>query len=246
MSKLPSVITLALIATLLAGCTSTPAEEPDARAASSASASPSAAPADEETETPAPEETTPPAPVAPSPEPSPEPPLEPVVVAPEEPVTYVEPSPELPAAEPFVPPPHGEPDPTAPVVADGTTPHSDPAYFENVGPIYPQPAGTATGTQIVSQGATLTIAGAGYAPGEEIWVLLAKPQSGDNYLRTGNVVHAGPDGSYSLPISIGATMPVGDYGVMTWTPAQADSEAARAASEASKRYHDIMIVGAGS
>lgn len=239
LSKLPSIVTLTAIAALLAGCSA--ADEPNARPAEaeSASQSPAPSPSVEPSETPSPAETASEGPVEPSPKPSSAPPAEPVVEAPEEPAPNLEPLPAGPD-DPFVPPPHGEPNPTTPpiVVADDTTPHSDPAYFENVGPIYPQPDGIATGAQIVSQGATLTIAGTGYAPGAEIHVLLAKPQSGYNYL-TDNVVYAGPDGSYSFPITIGVTMPVDYYAIMTWTPKQADREA-------SKRFHNLHITSAGS
>jgi outer membrane biosynthesis protein TonB len=234
LSKLTSVFTLALAATLLAGCGAA-SDEPDTRPASSESATPSASPTAEET--PEPIET----PSEEAPEPRPEPTEEPAPAPeqPEEPLPTIDPLPAGPN-DPFVPPPHGEPNPTMPpiVIADGTTPHSDPNYFKFVGPIYPQPAGIATGSQIVSQGATLTIAGSGYAPGAVIHVLLAEPQTDYNYL-TQTTVTAGPDGSYTFPISIGSTMPLGYFAIMTWTPGQADSEA-------TKRFHNLHIIGAGS
>jgi hypothetical protein len=240
LSKLPPAITLAVIATLLAGCTSTPADEPETRATSSSaaskSASPSAEPTVEETEEAEPEETVEPA-VEPSTEPAPEPPAEPVVEASEEPAPNLEPLPAGPN-DPFVPPPHGEPNPLAPVTPGiPGVPHSDPAYFQNV-TVEPQHPSTQRPTTIVQQGATLTVIGSGYSAGQEIYVMLGWPNTDYNYILQ-PLVRADHNGAFSFPISIGTNVPRGDYVVVT-TPTDAEPER----REMLKRYANVLITAA--
>ncbi|GAB3555005.1 hypothetical protein GCM10027404_30560 [Arthrobacter tumbae] len=245
MSKLPSIITLAVAAALLAGC-STTAEEPDARpAATSESASPSTSPTEEETETPPAEETASEEPVEPSPEPTPEPspeepPAEPVVEVPEETAPNLEPLPTGPN-DPFVPPPHGEPNPMTPpiVIADGTTPHVDPAYFDWV-KVTPVPGGAATApTATIQQGQTLAVIGDGYAPGQRIYVGLGWPNTDSNYIVEPATAVADQNGYFIYPVLIGTNVPPRDYVVMT-VPLDVGFEA----REAGKRYHNLIITAA--
>lgn len=231
--KLPSLITVAVTAALLAACSGSPAAEPDARAtttpaATSKPASPPVAPPEVEAEEAEPEKV-----VEPDNESSAEPPAVPAAEASEEPVPNLEPLPAGPE-DPFVPLPHGEPNPLAPA-APGA-PEGATSHFENP-TVYPVPAGTYTPAVVVRQGATLTVAGDGYAPGEEINVALAWPATDYSYIDQ-PAVYAGPDGSYRFPISIGASMPPRDYVVMTWTPRVGD----HVAREGSKRYHNVQII----
>lgn len=234
LSKLSSIVSLAVAAALLAGC-STATEEPDVRSAATESASPSATPTEEETVTPEPAESPSEEPVEPSSEPSPEP-VEPIVETPSEPAPELEPLPAGPN-DPFVPPPHGEPNPLAP--QGPGTPHVNPDYFDwvKVTPVQGDLASAPTAT--VQQGQTLAVIGDGYAPGQRVYVMLGWPQSDYNYILEPATAVADQNGYFIYPVAIGSNVPPRDYVVMT-VPLDVDAEV----RETLKRYHNVIITAA--
>jgi hypothetical protein len=240
LSKLPSIVTLSVIAAILAGCSGA-ANEPAAQPAATETASPSARPTAEETTQPEeaqPEETV---------EPSPEPSAVPVVEEPEEPAPDLEPLPAVPN-DPFVPPPHGEPNPMPgnpyPDVPQGSPHQGDPDDEGARSVAYPQPG--SPGPHIVVTRGVLRIGGSGYAPGEEIHILFAEPNTDHNLLSPGTgwpqdpvVAYPGPDGSYTFDIHTHQLAP-GEYGVMTWVPER--GRQTPGAGEASKRFLEVTLV----
>lgn len=246
LSKLPSIVSLAVAAVLLAGC-STATEEPDVRSAATESASSSATPTEEETATPEPEDTQSEEPAEPSPQPSPEPSAEPIVETPVEPAPDLEPLPAGPN-DPFVPPPHGEPNPMTgnpyPDVPPGSPHQGDPNDEDARSVAHPQPGYPGPGI-VVTRG-VLRIGGSGYAPGEEIHILFAEPNTDYNLLSPGGgwpqtpvVAYPGPDGSYTFDIHTDQLAP-GEYGVMTWVPER--GRETPGAGEASKRFLEVTLV----
>lgn len=154
--------------------------------------------------------------------------------SPETPAPTLEP---LPAGvnDPFVPPPHGEPNPLAPVIPEvSDVSPSQPSHFESV-TVEPVSPGTSAPAATVQQHATLVVVGSGYAPGQEIYVMLGWPNTDYNYVSQ-PTVFAGPDGSFTFPITIGSDVPPRDYVVMT-VPMVSDPEA----REALKRYIDVTV-----
>jgi hypothetical protein len=235
LSKLPSIITLTVIAGLLTGCSG--ASELDAQSAATETSSPSASPTAEET--PEPEETQPEETAEPTPEASPEPSAEPAQEPSEEPAPTPEPLPAGPN-DPFVPPPHGEPNPLAPVTPGiPGVPHVDPDYFDwvKVTPVQGdvQTAPTAT----VQQGQTLAVIGEGYAPGQRVYVMLGWPHTDYNYILEPATAVADQNGYFIYPVVIGANVPPRDYVVMT-APQDVDAEV----RETLKRFHNVIITAA--
>lgn len=167
-----------------------------------------------------------------APERSPEPTTEPE--QPEEHVPTIDPLPAGPN-DPFVPPPHGEPNPLTPA-----TPHVDLDYFQKVTvePVSPEHPAYGQHTAVVQQGATLTVLGSGYAAGQEIHVVLGWPNSDYNYI-TQPTGFADQNGAFSFPIVIGTNVPPRDYVVMT-VPLVADPDV----RETLKRYTNVTIITA--
>lgn len=226
MPKLTPIVIFTAAAIMLAGCDAT--AQNDGQAESSPSATAEETPSPEASETPEPTE-----------EPTPEATSEPTEV-PEEPVPTIEPLPAGPN-DPFVPPPHGEPNPMlppnqTPVVADDTRPHSDPAYFLNqtIAPV--SISSTEVPNLVMPLGGTLTVVGSDYAPGERIYVLLAWPQTGTNYIHEPAIAVADKDGHISFPISISTAIPARDYVVMTMS-----LDADMTVREAGKRFHNVTF-----
>lgn len=154
--------------------------------------------------------------------------------SPETPAPTLEPLPAG-ANDPFVPPPHGEPNPLAPVIPEvPVVQPSQPSHFEDV-TVEPVSPGTSAPTSIVQQHATLVVVGSGYAPGQEIYVMLGWPNTDYNYV-TQPTAFTGPDGSFTFPINIGTDVPPRDYVVMT-VPMVSDPEA----REALKRYSEVTV-----
>ncbi|WP_090585707.1 hypothetical protein [Arthrobacter subterraneus] len=242
MSKLPSIITLATIAALLAGC-SNAASEPSAESASpSAAESESATPSAEPTAEATAEETSPAEPeesAEPSAEPSPEPASEPAAEAPAEPAPTLEPLPAGPN-DPFVPPPHGEPNPLAPVTPGiPGVPHSSREYFDWVKVTPVQGDVETAPTATIRQGETLAVMGDGYAPGQSVYVMLGWPYTDYNYIEEPATAVADQNGYFIYPIVIGTNVPPRDYVVMT-KPRGADGRF----DESQKRYHNLIITAA--
>lgn len=241
LSKLPSIVTLAVIAGLLAGC-SNAANEPAAESASasaaasepaSESASPSAEPTAEDTSSAEPESAEP------TVEPSPEPASEPAVEAPAGPAPTLEPLPAGPN-DPFVPPPHGEPNPLAPVTPGiPGVPHSSKEYFEwvKVTPVQGEVETAPTAT--IRQGETLAVMGDGYAPGQRVYVMLGWPNTDYNYIVEPATAVADQNGYFIYPVAIGTNVPPRDYVVMT-VPLDVDADT----RETLKRYHNLIITPA--
>lgn len=228
LSKLASIITLAVSAALLAGCANT-SDEPDAQpAANSESASPSAIPTAEETSTPTPD---------PSEEPSEEPTPEPIVETPEQPIPDPEPLPTGPN-DPFVPPPHGEPNPLIPVTPGVPgVPHSDPAYFDwvKVTPV-PVSGAEAAPTATIQQGQTLAVIGEGYVPGQHVYVMLGWPNTDTNYILEPATAVADQNGYFIYQVVIGTNVPPRNY-VVVLSPRNVESDV----RETSRRYHNLVI-----
>ncbi len=236
MSKLPGILAFTLTTSLLlAGCSLGSPDEPAADTATpSDSPSPSEAPTQEATETDEAEATEP------STQPSAVPTAEPTTAAPvptDEPSTDPE--------DPFVPPPHGEPNPLEPAPGDPFVPppHGEPNPFPNSpqqGPgtgggsvAHPQPGWPGPAINIVP--GTLTISGSGYAPGERIEVILGAPHT-DQQLLDQSTVYAGPDGSYTFDIYIGPELAGAEYGLMTVAP-----DRGQWAAEQSKRFLSLRV-----
>ncbi|WP_299167728.1 hypothetical protein [uncultured Arthrobacter sp.] len=241
MSKLPSVLALAVATTLLVGCSGGSVDEPAAQTPT-ASETPAPSETPEETETLEPEETA-----EATPEPSPEPSDEATTEAPEPPAPTLEPLPTE-SGDPFVPPPHGEPNTGGPFVPP---PHGEPNPYPNVPPGSPHhgtpgpngengtvayPQAGYPGPAIGIPSGTLTIGGTGYAPGERIEVVFGAPQS-DQQLLDQSTVYAGPDGSYTFNIQISPALAGDEYGLMTWAP-----ERGQQAAEESKRFLLVYVM----
>lgn len=238
LSKLPSIVTLAVIAGLLAGCSNAAnepaAESASASAATSEPASPSAEPTAEDTSSAEPEESA-----EPTVEPSPEPASEPAVEAPSGPAPTLEPLPAGPN-DPFVPPPHGEPNPLAPVTPGiPGVPHSSKEYFEwvKVTPVQGEVETAPTAT--IRQGETLAVMGDGYAPGQRVYVMLGWPNTDYNYIVEPATAVADQNGYFIYPVAIGTNVPPRDYVVMT-VPLDVDADT----RETLKRYHNLIITPA--
>lgn len=238
LSKLPSIVTLAVIAGLLAGCSNAAnepaAESASASAATSEPASPSAEPTAEDTSSAEPEESA-----EPTVEPSPEPASEPAVEAPSGPAPTLEPLPAGPN-DPFVPPPHGEPNPLAPVTPGVPgVPHSSKEYFEwvKVTPVQGEVETAPTAT--IRQGETLAVMGDGYAPGQRVYVMLGWPNTDYNYIVEPATAVADQNGYFIYPVAIGTNVPPRDYVVMT-VPLDVDADT----RETLKRYHNLIITPA--
>lgn len=238
LSKLPSIVTLAVIAGLLAGCSNAAnepaAESASASAATSEPASPSAEPTAEDTSSAEPEESA-----EPTVEPSPEPASEPAVEAPAGPAPTLEPLPAGPN-DPFVPPPHGEPNPLAPVTPGiPGVPHSSKEYFEwvKVTPVQGEVETAPTAT--IRQGETLAVMGDGYAPGQRVYVMLGWPNTDYNYIVEPATAVADQNGYFIYPVAIGTNVPPRDYVVMT-VPLDVDADT----RETLKRYHNLIITPA--
>jgi hypothetical protein len=241
LSKLPSIVTLAVIAALISGC-SNAANEPAAESSSpsaaasepaSPSALPSAEPTAEETSAAEPESAEP------TVEPSPVPASEPAVEAPAEPAPTLEPLPAGPN-DPFVPPPHGEPNPLAPVTPGiPGVPHSSKEYFEWVKVTPVQGEVEAAPTATIRQGETLAVMGGGYAPGQSVRVMLGWPYTDYNYIVEPATAVADQNGYFIYPVAIGTNVPPRDYVVMT-VPQSADGRFI----ESQKRYHNLIITPA--
>ena len=163
---------------------------------------------------------------------------------PEEPVEPIEPLPAGPN-DPFVPPPHGEPNPLAgnpyPDVPPGPPTGPGPVTDENISIAHPDPG--YPGPFIAISPGLLRIGGSGYAAGEMISVIFSVPHSDHNFLNYGPdarpepvVVHADHNGSYSFDIQIGPELAPGDYVVMTWAPNRGGD-----AAEASKRFLGVFV-----
>lgn len=241
LSKLPSVLALAVATTLLVGCSGGSVDEPAAQTPT-ASETPAQSETPEETEPAEPEET-----VETTPEQSPEPSDQATTEAPESPAPTLEPLPTE-SGDPFVPPPHGEPNPGGPFVPPPhgepnpggpfvPPPHGEPNPYpngENGSVAYPQ-AGY-PGPAIGIPSGTLTIGGTGYTPGERIEVVFGAPQS-DQQLLDQSTVYAGPDGSYTFNIQISPALAGAEYGLMTWAP-----ERGQQAAEESKRFLSVYVM----
>lgn len=237
LSKLPSIITLALATVLLAGCSL--AEEPEAGPAPASETSAPSAEASVEEATPEAQESASDEAVEASPEPSPEPTVEPTPAATEEPAPDLEPLPTGPN-DPFVPPPHGEPNPMAPVTPGVPgVPHVNPDYFDwvKVAPVLGS-AETAP-TESVQQGRTLAVIGEGYAPGQRVHVMLGWPNTDYNYILEPATAVADQNGYFIYPVNIGSNVPPRDYVVMT-VPLDVDADA----RETLKRYYNIVVTAA--
>ncbi|MDN4611795.1 hypothetical protein [Arthrobacter burdickii] len=223
MPKLPSLLALAAITALLAGCASTPDDEPAAAptaAAKTASASPSA---------PKPSAT----PVATS---AAAPPSTPAVesAAPEAPAT-------VPAA-PAVAPPTAAPveTPAVPVVPKAptaaTTMEADPMPVVPVGVIVtPEPEYGMVNAS-VTQGASFTINGGGYQPGQQIIINFGIAQS-DGMVMDEQSAIADAAGNYSFTITVGTDLAPGTYAVLTYSGAAPGGPE----REASKRFAIIEV-----
>lgn len=224
LSKLSSVLALAVATTLLVGCSNTSVDEPAARTATpSETPSPSATPTQEKTETEGPEET-----VEPSAEPSakptteaPVPTIEPLPAGPNDP--FVPPPHGEPAPGPFVPPPHGEPNPFAGDQMNNTV---------TPGPVWGS-------VEIVAQaGTAFTVTGSGYQPGQRIVVFFGPSQS-DYSLIGEQSAYADASGNYSFPITLSPDITPGTYGVMTATP---DGLSSGPEIDATRRWATIEVV----
>ena len=225
MSKLPSFLALAAITALLAGCASTPDDEPAAAppaAAKTASASPSA---------PKPSAT----PVAtPATAPSSAPAVE--SAAPEAPAT-------VPAA-PAVVPPAAAPVETPAVPAAPETPAAVPAIEADPEPVIsegvvvaPHPEWRAS-TATVTQGSSVTVNGSGYQPGQQVIIGMGVAQT-DSFVMDDQVAVADAAGAYSFTIMIGADLPPRTYAVLTYVT---DYGMGGPDFEATKRYSVIDVV----
>lgn len=230
MPKLPSVLALTVTTSLLlVGCSFGSPDEPAAETpTASDSPSPSETPTEEETDVA--EETA-----EPTTEPSAVPTAEPTTAAPvpsEEPSTEPE--------DPFVPPPHGEPNPGAPGGPFVPPPHGEPNPYagtphQGSGGSVAHPQAGWPGPSLGIAPGTFTIGGSGYTPGERIEVVLGAPHT-DQQLLTQSTVYAGPDGSFTFDIQISPELAGAEYGLMTWAP-----ERGQQAAEDSKRFLSVYV-----
>lgn len=148
--------------------------------------------------------------------------------------------------DPFVPPPHGEPNPLAgnpDTEMPPGQPRTGPGLVtdENISVAHPQPG--SPGPSIALQPGLLRIGGSGYSPGELIRVLFSVPNSDDDLLNYGRgaepepvVVYADHNGSYTFDIQIASGLAPGEYVVMTWAPNRGAD-----AAEASKRFLGVFV-----
>lgn len=243
--KLSSVLVLAVTAVILSACT---AADPDGSrpATDSESVSP---PASETAGEPTPVPTRTASQEGPSTTPDPDPTGSSADrEQPEEVSPTVDPLPAEPN-DPFVPPPHGEPNPMAgnhyPNVPPESPHQGSPTDDAARSVAHPQPG--YPGPSIVIASPVLRIGGHGYAPGEEIQILFAKPSTDYNLLSPNTgwpqapvIAHAGPDGSYTFDIHISEELEPGQYGVMTWVPER--NQDSPGAGEDSKRFLDVLLV----
>lgn len=223
MPKLPSLLALAAITALLAGCASTPGDEPataPTAAAKTASASPSA-----------PKPST--APVA---APAAAPPSAPAVesAAPEAPAT-------VPAA-PVVVPPAAEPVETPAVPVGPEDPAAGLSTEANPEPVVPAGVIVAPDPEYgvvhatVTQGASVTINGGGYQPGQQVIINFGIAQS-DGMVMDEQSAIADTAGNYSFTITVGTDLAPGTYAVLTYPSAPLGGPE----FEASKRFAIIEV-----
>lgn len=190
MTKQPSLLALAAITAVLAGCATTPADETEARstpvtsATASARATPSATPSATLSGEPTPE------PAEAEPAPVEQPAEVPVVEAPTEP-----PTPEASTGAPFAIPP--------------ASPHTAQV-------LTPEPEWDAVRIVTVP-GATFTVTGSGYEPGQRISIGFGVAQT-DSFVFDDESAYADAAGNYAFPITLAADLPPNTYAVVTSTP----------------------------
>ncbi|WP_434994577.1 hypothetical protein [Arthrobacter sp. Ld5] len=90
----------------------------------------------------------------------------------------------------------------------------------------------------MAQGASFTIHGSGYEPGQQIHISLGIEQT-DSFVMDEQRAVADAGGNYSLTITIASDLPPGAYGILTYV---ADHGLGGPAFEATKRFAGIDVV----